>query len=182
MSRKKLSHSLIIQRMSQQLILTLAFYKEFDIFTHDISQTYTQSNSWTFRNFYVRPQKELKLLVGTLLKVLHPLYGVPESGTPWFRIYDDHHVKKMDLMYSSCDLYLLFNSNAIIRLQIDYTIAARNSELKLKEEENFTEQILMGNQLNYCKKIIPQISTAHTYQNQNLLFLYLSKNEYRFRF
>ncbi|KAI0994749.1 hypothetical protein K3495_g13433 [Podosphaera aphanis] len=108
-----LTYSPTIQRMSQRLILSLALYNNFDIFTRDISQAYTQSKSQIARDFYVRPLKELGLPADTLLKVLRPLYGVPEAGTHWFRTYHNHHVQKLDLKYSSYDPCLLFNRDAI---------------------------------------------------------------------
>ncbi|EED17146.1 hypothetical protein TSTA_022030 [Talaromyces stipitatus ATCC 10500] len=41
------------------------------------------------RNFYIRPPPELVHLFppGTILKVVKPLYGIPEAGNHWFRTY-----------------------------------------------------------------------------------------------
>ncbi|KAI1008166.1 hypothetical protein K3495_g77 [Podosphaera aphanis] len=130
-----LTYSPTIQRMSQRLILSLALYNNFDIFTRDISQAYTQSKSHLARDFYVRPPKELALPADTLLKVLRPLYGVPEVGTHWFQTYHNHHVQKLDLKYSSYDPCLLFNRDEIVGLQTDDTIAACSPQFGLKEDK-----------------------------------------------
>lgn len=67
--------------MSQRLILCLALYDNLEIHIRDITQAYTQSKSQLARDFYVRPPQELNLPEGMMLKVLLPLYGVPEAGT-----------------------------------------------------------------------------------------------------
>ncbi|KHJ31691.1 hypothetical protein EV44_g3822 [Erysiphe necator] len=100
-----------------------------------VKAAYTQSKSHLAREFYVRPPKELKLPAETLLKVLRPLYGVPEAGTHWFRTYHDHHIYNLDLEPSSYDPCLLFSHEAIVGLQTDDTIAACNTEFRHKEEE-----------------------------------------------
>ncbi|TAQ90470.1 hypothetical protein B7494_g1202 [Chlorociboria aeruginascens] len=43
------------------------------------------------RNFYVRPPKKLELANGTILKVIKPLYGIPEAGNHWFKTYHQHY-------------------------------------------------------------------------------------------
>jgi hypothetical protein len=137
-----LTQSPTIQRASQRLILCLAVRANLDIYIRDISQAYTQSKSQLARDFYARPPQELNLPPGMLLKVLLPLYGVPEAGTHWFRTYHNHHVKKLELQQSSYDPCLLFttsnNSNgyqAIIGLQTDDTLIACNSSFKEKESD-----------------------------------------------
>jgi hypothetical protein len=83
--------------VSQRLILCLALYANLDIHIRDITQAYTQSKSQLVRDFYVRPPQELDLPEGMLLKVLLPLYRVPEAGTHWFRTYHTHHTDKLKL-------------------------------------------------------------------------------------
>ncbi|KAI0996581.1 hypothetical protein K3495_g11603 [Podosphaera aphanis] len=128
-----LTQSPTIQRMSQRLLICSALYKNFDIFTRDISQAYTQSKSHLVRNFFVRPPADLDLPNDVFLKVLLPLYGVPEAGTHWFRTYLNHHIAKLDLIQSSYDQCLLFNSDTIVGLQIDDTLIACNNNFKSKE-------------------------------------------------
>ncbi|KHJ34346.1 hypothetical protein EV44_g3284 [Erysiphe necator] len=124
-----------LHRKSQRLIPSLAIYKNFDIFTRDISQAYTQSKSQLLRDFYVRPSTELDLPTNTILKVLRPLYGVPEAGTHWFHTYHNHRLQKLNLKSSSYDPCLMFNSEAIVGLQTDDTITACTHSFKLKEED-----------------------------------------------
>jgi hypothetical protein len=65
---------------------------------------------------YIRAPTELRVKEGTVLKVIRPLYRVPEAGTHWFRTYHTHHTEKLGLVSSTFDLCLLFNDQAIIRL------------------------------------------------------------------
>jgi hypothetical protein len=74
-----------IQRVSQRLILALAaiLYTNDDdicLYLRDITQAYTQSKTQLNRDFFVRPPAELKLKDGSILRVVKPLYGVPEAG------------------------------------------------------------------------------------------------------
>jgi hypothetical protein len=137
-----LTQSPTIQRVSQRLILCLAVsIKGLDIYLRDISQAYTQSHTSLTREFYVRPPQELNLLQGVLLKILRPLYGIPEAGTHWFRTYHNHYIEKLDLQQASYDPCLLFTTKsnnepqAIVGLQTDDTLFASNTSFKDKEQE-----------------------------------------------
>jgi hypothetical protein len=68
------------------------------------------------RLFYIKPPKEIDLGCDNILKVLRPLYSVPEAGTHWFRTYYKHHVEKLQLTTLLYDPCLLFNNKAIVGL------------------------------------------------------------------
>ena len=71
-----------IQRMSQRFILTLAAnMSHLNLFLRDISQAYVQSTTSLARKFFIRPPIELGLREGTILKIIKPLYEIPEAGT-----------------------------------------------------------------------------------------------------
>lgn len=68
-----------IQRVSQRILLCCAtLITNAKVALRDISQAYTQSTTQIQRNTFVKPVKELKIPSGTLLKVIRPLYGIPE--------------------------------------------------------------------------------------------------------
>jgi hypothetical protein len=54
------------------------------LYLHDISQAYVQSTTLLNRDFYIRPPPELAQRLGInenlVLKVVRPLYGVPEAS------------------------------------------------------------------------------------------------------
>ena len=54
------------------------------LYLQDITQTYVQSTLNLNQEFYIRPPLELISLFGAssdcVLKVIKPLYGVPEAG------------------------------------------------------------------------------------------------------
>jgi hypothetical protein len=85
-----LTQSPTIQRISQRIILALSAILQNEstsLYLRDISQAYVQSDTRLNRDFYVRPPAELQLNKGTILKVVKPLYGVPEVGNHWFSTY-----------------------------------------------------------------------------------------------
>jgi hypothetical protein len=142
-----LTQSPTIQRASQRLILALApTLSSTSVYLRDISQAYVQSTTLLNRDFYVRPPKEineiLQLGKNTILKVIKPLYGIPEAGNHWFNTYHRHHTEKLSMTESTFDPCLLYSHNigfGIVGLQTDDTIFlgdyafATTEEVKLKE-------------------------------------------------
>ncbi|EED12764.1 hypothetical protein TSTA_052850 [Talaromyces stipitatus ATCC 10500] len=65
------------------------------------------------RNFYIQlPPKLVHLFPpGTILKVVKPLYGIPEAGNHWFRTYHIHHMDKLNMTTSTYDPCLLHYIN-----------------------------------------------------------------------
>jgi hypothetical protein len=57
--------------------------EELGLYLQDISQAYVQSTTALNRDFYINPPQELaqqlNLKKGTILKVVKPLYSVPEA-------------------------------------------------------------------------------------------------------
>lgn len=48
------------------------------------------------------------------LKVIRPLYRVPEAGTHWYQTYHRHHMEKLHLKPSKFDPCLLFDPLVMI--------------------------------------------------------------------
>jgi hypothetical protein len=125
-----LTQSPTIQRVSQRLILCIAAMKhpEAQLYLRDISQAYVQSTTNLNREFYVRPPQELSQELGidrgSVLKVVRPLYGVPEAGNHWFKTYHSHHTEQLHTNQSTYDPCLLYSNKpfGIVALQTDDTL------------------------------------------------------------
>ena len=82
------------------------------LYLRDITQVYVQSTSELNRDFYIRPPLELILLLGAksdcIVKVMKPLYVVPEAGNHWFATYHKHHKEKLGMTESTYDPCLIF--------------------------------------------------------------------------
>ncbi len=80
-----LIQSLIIQRVSQRLIICLAatFSQTMNLYLRDITQVYVQSRSNLNRNFYVQSSPKLvelmRIFNDCILKVIKPLYDVSKA-------------------------------------------------------------------------------------------------------
>jgi hypothetical protein len=80
------------------------------------------------RDFYINlPRelaRELNLKESSVLKVLRPLYGVPESGNHWFKTYYSHYVRELKMEQSTYDPCLLYSNQSfgIVGLQTDDTL------------------------------------------------------------
>jgi hypothetical protein len=60
----------------------------------------------------------------SVLKVVKPLYGVPEAGNHWFKTYHSHHVNQLRMDQSTYDPCLLYSDKpfGIVGLQTDDTL------------------------------------------------------------
>ena len=58
------------------------------------------------------------------MKVVKPLYGVPEAGNHWFKTYHSHHIQQLYMNQSMYDPCLLQSNEpfGIIGLQTDDTL------------------------------------------------------------
>ena len=86
------------------------------------------------RQFYIKPLKEIDLGTGNILRILRPLYGVPEAGTHWFRTYHKHYIERLGLTISTYDPCLLYNDQAVVGLQTDDTLFLATKEYARQEE------------------------------------------------
>ncbi|KAI0996514.1 hypothetical protein K3495_g11667 [Podosphaera aphanis] len=127
-----------IQRVSQRLILILSLIFDLPLYTRDISQAYNQSNSKLARDIFINAPAEMNLPQHTILKVVLPLYGTPESGTHWFKTYHTRHTEKLGMTSSTFDECLLFKSDmsAVIGLQTDNSLIAVTLDfMKIEAQE-----------------------------------------------
>lgn len=140
-----LTQSPTIQRMSQRLLLALGptLIRDYNAKgeLRDITQAYTQSVDMLARAIFVRLPIELKSKYpeGTILRVVRPLYGVPESGLYWFKTYHKHHREKLGMIVSTYDPCLLVTDSkpedfGITGLQTDDTFSFATPAFSAKEE------------------------------------------------
>jgi hypothetical protein len=141
-----LTQSPTIQRVSQRLILALtAMLPHLQLYLRDITQAYTQSKTELVRQFFVRPPIEMQLPPGSILRVVKPLYSVPEAGNHWYNTYHSHHVEKLGMNQSTYDPCLLYTVNAgnsnnntgfgVVGLQTDDTLFLGDEVFAIKEAE-----------------------------------------------
>ena len=137
-----LTQSPTIQRISQRIILCLAAIKgkEAGLYLRDISQAYVQSTTSLNRDFYINPPRELAyemdLEKGSVLKVVKPLYGVPEAGNHWFKTYYSHYINALSIeqsIYDPCFLYIN-RPFGLIGLQTDDTLFLADQEFAAQEQ------------------------------------------------
>jgi hypothetical protein len=132
--------------MSQRLILALgpSLIASYGMWgeLRDITQAYVQSNDKLARYILARLLKKIQAyyLRDTLLEVIRPLYGIVEAGAYWFRTYQEHHIKELQMKPSTFDPCLLFrtdgpNTFGITGLQTDDTFSFVTGDLSRTEEE-----------------------------------------------
>src|SRR5438045_3988240 len=148
-----LTQSPTIQHVSQCIILCIAAMKidtNVNIFLRNISQAYVQSNTNLNREFYVRPPQELEEELGigkhNVLKVLKPLYGVPEADNHWFKTYHTHHIEKLNMDQSTYDPCLMYSNTpfGIVSLQTDDTLFLADKDFASMEQDKLQEAKFMA--------------------------------------
>lgn len=100
--RDKLNTSLVhdattCRPQSARLLIGLAAIFGFTVFSTDVTQAYLQSNQELQREVFLNAPPELHLNHDQLLKLLKPLYGLPDSGDYWARTMKHHLVQQMGM-------------------------------------------------------------------------------------
>jgi hypothetical protein len=137
-----LTQSPTIQRISQRIILCIAAIstETTGLYLRDISQAYVQSTTSLNREFYINPPyelaRQLQLYDDSILKVVKPLYGVPEAGNHWFKTYHSHHVNELAMKQSTYDPCLLYSNRpfGIVGLQTDDTLFVGDNDFAEQEQ------------------------------------------------
>lgn len=138
-----LTQSPTIQRASQRLIVCLAASlgsATTKLYLRDVTQAYVQSTSELNRDFYIWPARKLAAMLRAsydcIMKVLRPLYGVPEAGNHWFATYQKQHIERLAMRESTYDSYLLYRPQAlgIVGLQTDDTLILASDAFAADEE------------------------------------------------
>ena len=160
-----LTQSPTIQRVSQRLIVCLAAMLQdnnnIKLYLRDITQAYVQSTSELNRDFYIQPPLELISLLGAksdcIVKVMKPLYGVPEAGNHWFAIYHTHHKEKLGMTKSTYDSCLFFRSEplGIVGMQTDDTLILADNNFASTEEEAIKSAKIMTKNREYLTPAHP---------------------------
>jgi hypothetical protein len=97
------------------------------------------------RDFFVKPPQELarrlNLQDDSVLKVVKPLYGVPEAGNHWFKTYHSHHVNELGMEQSTYDPCLLLSNQpfGVVGLQTDDTLFVGDDAFAEKEQLGLTK-------------------------------------------
>ena len=149
-----LTQSPTIQRVSQRLILCLAamLQRDTQLYLRDISQAYVQSVTKLNRDFYIVAPPELTaqlgIAAGSVVKVVKPLYGVPEAGNHWFKTYHSHHTRELEMSqsaYDPCLLYCTHDSQfGVVGLQTDDTLFLADLKFAEAEESNLQKAYFLA--------------------------------------
>ncbi|CEJ95277.1 Putative Polyprotein [[Torrubiella] hemipterigena] len=125
-----LTQSPTIQRASQRLLVAIApslTKRGIFLWLRDITQAYAQSTTPLQRTILAKLPDQIrdKYPTGTIMRVIKPLYGIPEAGTHWWATYSRHHLDKLGMVMSTFDPCLLISNTdkfGVIGMQTDDTL------------------------------------------------------------
>ena len=147
-----LTQSPTIQHVSQRLILALApsLKTMCKLYLRDISQAYVQSTTMLSREIIAKPPKEISASLPpfTVMRVMKPLYRIPEAGTHWFGTYQGHHCTKLFMVPSTHNPCLLVTNKAelfgIVGMQTDDTLFLGNKAFATLENDELAKAKLLA--------------------------------------
>ena len=130
-----------ITRKSLRLLVALCEMFGFAMYTRDIVKAFIQSKTVLRRPVFVRAPQEMNLAKRAVLKVIKPLYGMPESPIHWFRTFLQHHTIKMSMCKVPMDPCLLYTEDfgvlqGLLGMQVD-DILFGGTKSFLEREEHF---------------------------------------------
>lgn len=113
-------------------------------FKRDVTQAYTQARSWLERSVYIKAPAEMNLPEDIVLRVIKPLYGIPESGVHWYFTYLDHHLDELQMSRATMDSCLFVKRDhgtlsGLVILHIDHSLAI-GAETFIQEGEKTARQ------------------------------------------
>lgn len=79
------------------------------LFSHDITQEYLQSDNPLPRTVCIRTPPYMVLYEDMVLRVVNPLYGIPESGLHWYLTYTEHHTERQGMKRTTSDPCIMYN-------------------------------------------------------------------------
>lgn len=135
-----------IHRSSVSFLVALYIACFQNLFTRDVNQSFVQLDDDLKRELYILPpnsQNVLEIiwaLPSSFLKVVKPLYWMPESPRYWWSTFLNHHVTVLSIKQSVLDPCLFFNVDdrnlsGVQGTLVDDTIATE-SELSVALEDD----------------------------------------------
>ena len=101
-------NSTTARQSSVRLLVAITAIMRFGVRTEDISQAYLQSARELLREVYLKPNRQLKVTAGYVLKLLRPLYGLGDSRDYWHATFAKHLSQDLGMKAVSCDVSLFF--------------------------------------------------------------------------
>lgn len=91
------------------------------------------------RPIYTEAPQEMQLKEGKIVRVVCPVYGIPEALVYWFKTLVDCHWEKLTMKGATLDLFLVYRRSAagldgMFGIQVDDTVCAATRELAGEEE------------------------------------------------
>src|SRR6266487_2544348 len=109
------------------------------------------------RQIFIRLLPELRLSKDSILRVVKPLYRVPEASNYWFQTYHDHYIQELKMTqstYDPCLLHTSTNGFGLVGLQTDNTLLLADPEFAQAEEHKLQ-------QANFLAKDQEQLTVNH---------------------
>lgn len=129
-----------VQRFSKRTVISIITSLPYlRTNTHEITQEYIQSHTELERSVYIRAPSQHGLPPGYILKVVKPLYGIPESGLHWYLTYLTNHLETLKKESARADPCVFIKRDGdqlvgLILLQVDESLGFGREKFLNQEE------------------------------------------------
>lgn len=79
------------------MLIMISYSQGMTVFRREVTQAYVQEEIKLEREVFMKAPVEMGLPEVTVLKVVKPLYGIPESALHWYLTYLDYHVQILEI-------------------------------------------------------------------------------------
>jgi Reverse transcriptase (RNA-dependent DNA polymerase) len=139
----------------------------------DVSTAFLQLGTVITRPVYMFPPPEMNLPPESILRVVRPLYGLPEAPLHWYSTYSKYHRETLGMAVAAHDpcFYACFDGDAcvgVVLLQVDDAKVFGTTSFHKREEDAA---------LKFKDKGSVPISQAEQQQNGSALAFYPEGNE-----
>lgn len=129
-----------VKRMSLRLLASLSTSYGYELYTRDVTKAFVMSKTLLRRPVFMKPPSEMKLQKGKVVKVIKPLYGMPESPMHWYNTYLGYHRESLGMTQLDLDPCLLVShtkgeTSGMLSLQVDDTLFSGSKEFLSIEEK-----------------------------------------------
>ena len=139
-----LTYSPTVKRLSTRVGFSYAACRpEFTVSFRDVKTAFLQSDTVLRRHIYLELPHELREgNKGKVIKVLKPMYGLPESPLNWYATYLSHYKSELGMICAAHDPCMLMippakemSCDGVVLLQVDDTTTLGTKLFHEEEEE-----------------------------------------------
>lgn len=143
---------LSMKRILLRSLMAVIASKKLSVYVRDAPKAFSMSQTPLHRLVFMKTLKGMNGERGKVVKVVRPVYCMPESPVRWCQTNTDYHKGVLGLKQSSIDPCFVFASTdgeleGFVEIQVDDTICAGSYDLAKEEGQKYIEFPCKGQEM-----------------------------------